>query len=168
MSRPPRDPKQGIGNRHAIGRWILYGLVLCAATAVPLVAGEDQLSPTEPSAAMTMAFVVMGLGSTLSGLVLRREPESGLLPPVLSAVKVLSLPVLLMILATELDFLQGWLTTQSLTGTQWLASIGLALALPVVAELDKLLMRRRRAVTVTLTPEEAVSPARAREARPAA
>jgi Ca2+-transporting ATPase len=111
---------------------------------------------------MTMAFVVMGLGSTLSGLVLRREPESGLLPPVLSAVKVLTIPVLLVVLATELDFLQGWLTTQSLTSPQWFAAIGLALVLPVVAEIDKALMRRRRATPAPLTPQEVVSPVRAR------
>lgn len=162
MSRPPRDPKQGIGNRHAISRWVLYGVVLCLATAVPLVAGPDELSTDAPSASMTMAFVVMGLGSTLSGLVLRREPESGLLPPVLSAVKVLTVPVLLVVLATELDFLQGWLTTQSLTSPQWFAAIGLALLLPVVAEVDKAFMRRRRATPAPLTPQEAVSPVRAR------
>lgn len=168
MSRPPRDPKQGIGNRHAISRWVLYGVVLCVATAVPLVAGPDALSTTEPSASMTMAFVVMGLGSTLSGLVLRREPESGLLPPVLSAVKVLTIPVVLVVLATELDFLQRWLTTQSLTGEQWLAALGLALALPVVAELDKALMRRRRATPAAqLSPQEAVSPVRGRATAPA-
>lgn len=164
MSRPPRDPKQGIGNRHAISRWVLYGVVLCLATAVPLVAGPDELSTEEPSASMTMAFVVMGLGSTLSGLVLRREPESGLLPPVLSAVKVLTIPVLLVVLATELDFLQGWLTTQSLSNGQWFAAIGLALLLPVVAEIDKALMRRRRTTPAPLTPEEALSPVRARAA----
>lgn len=163
MNRPPRDPTQGIGNRHAIGRWLLYGVVLFLATAVPLVAGSDELSATEASASMTMAFVVMGLGSTLSGLVLRREPESGLLPPILTAVKVLSVPAVLVVLATELDFLQRWLTTQPLTGGQWLAAIGLALLLPVVAELDKLLMRRRGAIGRTLTPAEAVSPVRARD-----
>ena len=111
---------------------------------------------------MTMAFVVMGLGSVLSGLVLRREPESGLAAPLLTAVKVLSAPVILVVLATELDFLQGWLTTQSLSGGQWLACLGLALLLPIVAEVDKAIMRHRAATPPVLDPKEAVSPARAR------
>ncbi len=67
-------------------------------------------------------------------------------------------------LATELGFLQVWLTTRPLSGGQWLAAIGLALLLPVVAEVDKLLMRRRHAVAPTLTAQEAVSPQRARSA----
>ncbi len=33
---------------------------------------------------MTMAFVVMALGTVLSGLVLRRAPEPGLAEPVLA------------------------------------------------------------------------------------
>ncbi len=43
MNRPPpRDPKQGISNRHAISRWLLYGLVLMVVTLIPLVAGPDE------------------------------------------------------------------------------------------------------------------------------
>ena len=82
--------------------------------------------------------------------------------PLLTAVKVLSAPVILVVLATELDFLQGWLTTQSLSGGQWLACLGLALLLPVVAELDKVVKRRRAAAPVVLNTQETVSPVRAR------
>ncbi len=162
MNRPPRDPKVGISNPHAIGRWLLYGGVLCVATAVPLVAGPDEPSSTVPTASMTMAFVVMGLSTTFSGLVLRREPESGLVPPLLTAIKVLVVPVLLVLLATQLDFLQQWLTTQPLSGPQWLAAIGLALVLPVVAEVDKAIMRLRARSAPALSTQEAVSPQRAR------
>ena len=162
MDRPPRDPTQGISNRHAVSRWILYGLILSIVSAVPLVAGPDTPVANQPTASMTMAFVVLGLGSILSGLVLRREPESGLAAPLLTAVKVLSVPTVLVVLATELDFLQRWLTTQSLSGGQWLACLGLALVLPIVAELDKALMRRRAAAPRLLDPQEAVSPVRAR------
>jgi Ca2+-transporting ATPase len=168
MNRPPRDPKQGISNRHALSRWLLYGGVLMIATLIPLLFGPDEPSSDTPSASMTMAFVVMGLGSTFSGLVLRREPESGLVPPLLSAVKVLAIPALLMWLATELDFLQQWLTTQELTGDQWAVALLLALLLPAVAELDKVLMRRRLRTTRVLTTQEAVSPVRARGASVAA
>nr|WP_231505321.1 cation-translocating P-type ATPase [Cellulomonas sp. URHE0023] len=162
MDRAPRDPNIGISNGWAVRRWILYGSVLALSSAVPLVFGPDTPTPDHPTASMTMAFVVMGLGSVFSGLVLRREPESGLAAPLLTAVKVLSVPAVLVVLATELDFLQGWLTTQSLTGGQWLASLGLALLLPVVGELDKVVMRRKAARPRVLATQEAVVPARAR------
>ena len=162
MDRVPRDPKVGISNGYAVRRWILYGMVLCISSGIPLVLGPDTPAADTPTASMTMAFVVMGLGSVLSGLVLRREPESGLAAPLLTAVKVLSAPVILVVLATELDFLQGWLTTQSLSGPQWLACLGLALLLPLVAEVDKVIMRHRATTQLVLDPKEAVSPARAR------
>jgi Ca2+-transporting ATPase len=56
--------------------------------------------------------------------------------------------------------------TQSLSGRQWLAVLGLALISPIVVEVDKWI-RRRRAVVPTLTDaRSAVEPARAH--RPAA
>ena len=131
-----------ITNRAAIMRWVLYGAVLFLAALVPLVFGPDDLSIDLPSASMTMCFVVIGLGTVFSGLVMRREPSSGLTPPVLSAVKVLVIPAALVVLATELDFLQRGLLTQSLTGLQWLACLGLALIVPVVVEIDKWIRRR--------------------------
>ena len=159
----PRDPNLGISNGKAVRRWILYGSVLCISSGLPLVLGPDTPSPDHATASMTMAFVVMGLGSVLSGLVLRREPESGLAAPLLTAVKVLSAPAILVVLATELDFLQGWLTTQSLTGrpvardawaSRWRCRSS--------RELDKVIMRRRLAKPAVLAPQEVVVPARAR------
>jgi Ca2+-transporting ATPase len=94
---------------------------------------------------MTMAFVVMCLSATFSALVMRRDPSSGLLPPVLKAMAILSIPVALTVLATQIDGLQKGLLTQPLTGPQWLACIGLALVTPVVVELDKLLRAKKPA-----------------------
>jgi P-type Ca2+ transporter type 2C len=161
MRRPPRDPKVPITNPAAITRWVLYGAVLFLAALVPLVFGPDTLSTDEPSASMTMAFVVVGLGTVFSGLVMRRDPTSGLAPPVLSAVKILAIPTALVLLATELPFLQRGLLTQSLSGPQWLACIGLALVLPVVVEVDKWARRRRHQQPDIYAAESAVSPARA-------
>jgi Ca2+-transporting ATPase len=143
MNRPPRDPKVPITNRAAVVRWVLYGGVLFLAALVPLVAGPDTPHVDQPSASMTMTFVVIGLGTVFSGLVMRREPTSGLTPPVLNAVKVLVIPAALLVLATELNFLQKGLLTQSLTGLQWLACIGLALVVPIVVEVDKWIRRRQ-------------------------
>jgi P-type Ca2+ transporter type 2C len=128
---------------------------------VPLVFGPDTLSTDEPSASMTMCFVVLGIGTIFSGLVMRRDPTSGLVPPILSAVKWLVIPVALVVLSTELPFLQRALLTQSLTGPQWLVCIGLALVLPVVVETDKWIRRRRHPQPAVYAPEAAVNPARA-------
>jgi P-type Ca2+ transporter type 2C len=161
MKRPPRDPKVPITNPAAITRWLLYGGVLFLAALVPLVFGPDTLSTDEPSASMTMSFVVVGLGTILSGLVMRRDPTSGLVPPILSAVKWLAIPVVLVVLSTELPFLQRALLTQPLSGPQWLACIGLSLVLPIVVEADKWIRRRRHREPVAYAAEPAVNPARA-------
>ena len=161
MTRPPRDPNVPITNPAAITRWVLYGATLFLAALVPLVFGPDTLSTDEPSASMTMSFVVLGLGTILSGLVMRRDPTSGLVPPILSAVKWLAIPVALVVLATELAFLQRGLLTEPLSGLEWLACIGLALVIPVVVEVDKWVRRRRHRRPAEYAPEVAVNPARA-------
>ena len=161
MKRPPRDPKVPITNRPAVARWLLYGVVLCAAALVPLIAGPDTLHIDQPSASMTMAFVIVGLGSVFSGLVMRREPTSGLIPPILNAIKILVLPVILLVLATELNFLQRGLLTQSLSGKEWLACIGLGLILPIVVEVDKWLRRRHIPPVPAPDPRVVVDPSRA-------
>jgi Ca2+-transporting ATPase len=161
MKRRPRDPKIPITNRTAIIRWVIYGSVLFLAGLVPLIFGPDTLYIDKPSASMTMCFVVIGLGTAFSGLVMRRDPSSGLAPPVLGAIKILVIPVALVILATELPFLQKGLQTQSLDGLQWLACIGLGLALPVVVEIDKWLKRRHQPAPAAPKTVDVVNPARA-------
>ena len=110
---------------------------------------------------MTMCYVVIGLGTIFSGVVMRRDPTSGLIPPMLTAVKWSAIPAGLLVLSTELDFLQNGLLTQSLTGLQWLACIGLALVMPLVVELDKWLRRRRQHPPAPVAVEVAVAPSRA-------
>jgi Ca2+-transporting ATPase len=143
MSRPPRDPNLKLANPGTLRQWVLYGGALFLATLTALVGGPGELNGEEPSTPMTMAFVVMALGTVLSGLSLRRDPDSGLAPPLLEAVRTLSIPVLITVVAVEWTFMQRMLATQSLTGSQWLASVLLALATPIVIELDKVLRRRR-------------------------
>jgi Ca2+-transporting ATPase len=145
MTRPPRDPKMPISNRTAVGLWVLYASVLFLGALVPLAAGPDEPSPERPSASLTMTFVVMGLGTVFNALANRRDPASGFGPPILKALGIALVPVVLIVLATRLDFLQSSLLTQPLTGRQWLACTGLALALPLVIELGKLIRRSRAA-----------------------
>ena len=97
MHRPPRDPKLPITNRTAVLFWVLYAVVLFLAALTPLVAGPDQPSPDRPSASMTMTFVVMGLGTVFNALTNRRDPASGLTPPILQAVAISVVPVVLLV-----------------------------------------------------------------------
>jgi Ca2+-transporting ATPase len=161
MRRPPRDPRMKLANPHSVRQWVLYGATLFVVTLIALLAGPGELAGEAPSVPMTMAFAVMALGTILSGLVLRRDPESGLAAPLLPAVTLLSIPVLLTIVAVEWTFMQRLLATTSLTGGQWLASLLLALVVPIVIELAKLARRRRLAGPAPLDAPHAVAPARA-------
>jgi P-type Ca2+ transporter type 2C len=160
MHRPPRDPRVPITNRPAIMLWVLYAAVLFLAAFLPLVAGPDQPSTTHASAAMTMTFVVLGLGTAFNAIVNRRDPASGLTPPILKAAAIALITVALIVLATELPALQQALLTTALGGPQWLESLGLALLLPAVVETAKW-VRRRRATQPVTDVRHAVEPARA-------
>lgn len=162
MQRAPRDPTLAITNRAAVARWVGYGAVLFLAAFGPLAFGPDDPQPLAPSASMTMAFLVMGLGTVGNAIANRRFPTSGLMPPVLAAGAIGAVPVALLYLATQLPDLQRALSTQALTGSQWLIAICLALALPVVIETDKWLQRRRAAAMPARAPRTAV-PQRARD-----
>jgi Ca2+-transporting ATPase len=161
MHRPPRDPKLPITNRAAVIFWIVYGSVLAAGAFVPLVAGPDDPSTSHATASLTMTFVVMGLGTVFNALTNRRDPASGLVPPILTALGVAVVPVAMIFLATQLPSLQRGMLTAPLTGPQWLAAIGLALALPVVIEVGKLVRRRRAPAPAPLDVARAIAPARA-------
>ena len=161
MHRPPRDPNVPITNRGAVVMWVTYAFVLFVAAFAPLVLGPDEPSPTHASVSMTMTFAVMGLGTAFNALVNRRDPASGLAPPVLKALAIALVPVGMLLLATQLPTLQEALRTTQLTASQWLVSAGLAAALPAVVELGKLVRTRRREEPDTLDPQAAVAPARA-------
>ncbi|EON33630.1 calcium-transporting ATPase [Gordonia terrae C-6] len=162
MNKPPRDPKQPITNRDSLLQWFAYGVLQFAVTFVAMLVAPGEMSPTEPNVPMTMGFVVLSFGSVLAGLTMRRDPESGITAPILGALKILSIPVVVTVLAVELGFLQDLLDTTSLTGLQWLACVGWAFIVPAVVEGEKWLRRRRRATSTTITVPEAVTPERAR------
>jgi Ca2+-transporting ATPase len=143
MSRPPRDPSARIMDRAHTLRWLLYGLLLgvCSIAAILLAPGEPRVDG--PSVPVTMGFVVMGLGTAVSGFVLHRSPGSALARPVLRPAVLTLASLVLLVFATELGFLQRWLRTESLTGAQWLVCLALAVGFGAVIELDKLVQRRR-------------------------
>ncbi len=156
MHRPPRDPAVTITNRGAVIMWVAYALVLFFAAFLPLVAGPDEPSPNHASVSMTMTFAVMGLGTAFNALVNRRDPTSGLTPPILKALAIAVVPGAMVFFATELPTLQGALLTVPLTGRQWLVCAGLAALLPVVVELGKVVRRRRHQEPESLDARETV------------
>ncbi len=162
MHRPPRDPGLPVTNPGAVRSWILYALVLFAAALIPLVAGPDEPSADAASASMTMTFVVMGFGTIFNALTNRRDPAPGLSPPVLRAAAISLVPAALIVLATQLPSLQSGLLTTSLTGNQWLASLGLAALLPLTIEAAKWVRRRGAPAPPAISAAVAVSPERAR------
>jgi Ca2+-transporting ATPase len=121
------------------------------------VAGPDNAFPTKPSASLTMTFAVMGLGTVFNAITNRRDPASGLTPPVLKAVLISVFPIVMIFLGTELPALRSGLLTQPLSGRQWLACIGLALLLPIVIEGSKWFRRRSLPQPGPLSVEVAVS-----------
>lgn len=143
MSKPPRDPKKTIANGGAVALWFLYGGLLFITTLIPLLIFPDRLSSSEPSAPVTMAFVVCALGSIFGGLVMRRDPESGLGAPIVVAIKWLSIPTALTVAAVEIGFMQRLVGTTSLDGSEWLICLGLSLLVPLFVELEKLVRRGR-------------------------
>jgi Ca2+-transporting ATPase len=161
MHRPPRDPKVPLTNRTAVQWWLVYGAVLFVAAFIPLVAGPDKPSTHHGTVSLTMTFAVMGLGTVFNALTNRRDPGSGLSPPILKALAVSLVPVTLIFLATQLASLQKALLTVPLSGPQWLASVNLALLLPVVIEIGKWFRRHHAPRTVPFDPLHAVTPARA-------
>ena len=166
MSRPPRDPNVPLTNMAAVWRWIIYGAVRFLPAFACLVWGPDVPSIDAPSASMTMTFAVIAMGAVFGGLVLRRDPASGLSAPVLKAIAILCIPTVMIVLATELPFMQARLMTQPLTGKEWLVVLGLALISPIVVEVDKWIRRRRAPRIGPTDARSAVEPARAH--RPAA
>ena len=147
------------GGHHAVGP--LRSVSCSSPASCRWWRDRTTCSSDAPSASMTMCFVVIGLGTIFSGLVMRREPSSGLTPPILGAVKILVIPTALLVLATELQFMQEGLLTQALTGLQWLACIGLALVVPIVVEVDKWIRRRQQPAPAPLDPAGVVNPGRA-------
>ncbi|MEV0298306.1 cation-translocating P-type ATPase [Nocardia sp. NPDC050710] len=165
MNKPPRDPAKPIANRAAFTQWLAYGILQFAVTLAAMLLAPGDMSTTEANVPMTTAFVVLSFGSILSGLVMRRDPESGVTPPVLSALKILSIPIIVTVCAVEIGFLQDLLMTTSLTGGQWLACLGWSMIIPIVVEAEKALRRRRRLRSTPPAPiptAVAVEPQRAR------
>ncbi|MBS9373644.1 cation-translocating P-type ATPase [Rhodococcus sp. B50] len=161
MNKPPRDPKTPIANRAAFVQWSVYGTLQFAVALAAMLLAPGEMSTTEPTVPMTTAFVVLSFGSVLAGLSMRRDPESGFAAPIVGALRILSIPVAVTVLAVELEFLQDLLMTTSLTGPQWLVCIGWSAIIPIVVEAEKVIRRHRQRTDLSIPAPVAVAPARA-------
>jgi P-type Ca2+ transporter type 2C len=159
MARPPRDPKLPISNRGAITSWVLYASVLFVAALLPLVIGPDDPKPDAASVSMTMTFAVLGFGTIFNAITNRREPASGIAPPILKALAISVVPLVMLVLAAELPGLQRALLTEEMSGLQWFACVGLAALLPITVEGRKWLVRRRASAAALDVPRS-VAPTR--------
>jgi len=143
MAQPPRDTRIPLAHRGAIVQWLCYGVLIFAVALAGLLLAPGEPSRTEPSVPVTMAFVVISLGSIAAGLAMRRDPASGLAAPIVGALKWLAIPVALTVACVEVGFLQSLLMTTGLSGPQWMLAIGLSLAPAVVIEVEKAVRRSR-------------------------
>jgi len=143
MQRRPRDPSIPLTNRREVTRWLIYGGTLFLVTLAPLLLGPDEPSSTDPSTSMTMAYAVMCVGTLMTGLSLRRDPETGVTPPAAKALGIFAIPLALTILTTTWEPFQRLLGTQPLTGEQWLIVFGMALIVLAVVEVEKGIRRSR-------------------------
>jgi Ca2+-transporting ATPase len=123
---------------------LIYGGTLFMVTLIPLLFGPDEPSAQVASISMTMAYGVMAFGTLITGLSLRRDPESGVVPPTARALGILAIPAVLVIVTTTWEPFQRLLGTTKLNGDQWLSVAGLALVVLMVVEVEKALRRRKR------------------------
>ena len=145
MQLPPRPPGTRIVNRPQVVRWALSGFVV-AVTALSLLQwGPDQPSTTHASVSMTMAFAVVAFSAVNLGVVMRRERQAPWSSPMFPYFGWLIGGWALTWAAVELGMLQRLLDTESLTGGQWLAVLGLSLLTPAMVGIDKALQLRRLA-----------------------
>lgn len=133
MDVPPRDPSVPIFNRRTAPRWLVYGLVQALVSLAPFLwVGELGVAT-----AQSMAFSVLAISTVLMAISLRRNLVPGWEGPYLPYLLYMLAPVVLTVLAVETELFQRMLDTTSLTGSQWLAVVGLALAVPIVIEAVK-------------------------------
>jgi Ca2+-transporting ATPase len=142
MERRPRPLRQPILNRAQWIRVIFMGLLMAVATVAVEAIYEDEGA----AVAATMGFVVFSLFNIALGLMSRSETDSVFSRETVSdrrQLLLIGLAFLFTVLPTQLEFMQRWLGLAGLTGNQWLIALGLGLALVLVDEVTKVLLRGR-------------------------
>jgi Ca2+-transporting ATPase len=145
MDRPPRRLGEPVLSR---SQWIfdiVLGVLMAIGTLWVLDVFEDW---EDPLVAASMAVIAFSLMNVTLALESRSATQTALDADTISGRRQLvlyGLALLFTVLSTELGVLQRILGTTSLTGGQWLVCIVLAVALLLVGEVIKLVLRRRAA-----------------------
>jgi Ca2+-transporting ATPase len=141
MERKPRPLSQPVLSRSQWARLIIIGLLITVGTLYV----ENAYEATNLALAATMGFVVFSLFNITVGVNSRSETETVFQMATVSDRRQLmlyGLAFLFTFLPTELGFTQRTLGLTSLTLEQWLLCFGLAIALTLVYEVMKLILRR--------------------------
>jgi len=139
MEVPPRPKSQKIMPRRLMTWLVSCGLLMAAGTLGVLAWASANYDDT---VARTMGVTVFALFRLFSSLETADEDESLFTGSILSngpLLKATGLSVLTIFLAVNLDFLQKFLGTTSLTPDQWAVCLVVPLSLVVVEEARKLL-----------------------------
>jgi len=141
MDHKPRPLTQPILSR---GQWVratFIGLLMAIAT----VAIEAHYESESAVIAATVGFVVFGLFNVALGFTAHSETRTTFNRDIISSrqqLGLVALALLLIILPTQLAFLQRILGLIELGAYQWLVAIGVAVALVLVDETIKVFLRR--------------------------
>jgi Ca2+-transporting ATPase len=149
MQERPRDPKARIANRPSIIRWIIFGLILAICGVIAILVAPGQAATTGPSVPITMGFATIGLGTAWASWVFRPGMAQVFERPFFKPMLFTFVPMGIVVLATESQFLQRLLDTTSLTLGQWVTCLVLSLPWAIAVEIDKLIRLRRRAEAST-------------------
>jgi P-type Ca2+ transporter type 2C len=147
MKRRPRKPERPILTRADTLWFAVAGLVMAAAT-LAVIAGAENTAGA--GVARTMGLTTFAIANLVFSFTARDERRSVFSLETIKDRQFLIaslLSVVAIILATELRFLQRILDTVELTGNQWLICIGAALAVVVVSEFRKLILRHRESAS---------------------
>jgi Ca2+-transporting ATPase len=151
MERRPRPVGAPVLSAANWVRLCVQGAVMTVGTLVAYRIGEGNFSIV---VAGTMLLTTLSLFHLAAGLLARDQLNTIFRRDALpgpTQLRRYGLALALIILVTEIGFLQRLFSTVDLTLQQWGICVGIALALVVVEELIKVFLRRRTKSSVTTT-----------------
>jgi len=143
MDHKPRPLHQPVLSSSQWVRIVFLGLVIAVGTLFL----EARHEADGELVYWTIGATVFSLYNIFAGLCVRDETRTAFNLEIFgdrNQVLLYGLVLLLTFLATEMNFLQNWLGTTSLTGEQWLICIVVAFSLVIADEVIKFFMRRSR------------------------
>jgi len=134
-----------------MGAWVRLaemGVIAAIGTLIVRWAYEPSIGPVASS---TMSMATFGVYNIFIGFCARSTSGSIFTRDMFDRqqVKMYGLAILLLFIATALNFLQRILGTSDLSFDQWMTCIGIAFSVVIVEEIIKFFVRRREKGAVT-------------------